>query len=311
MKYCLYTLLISALTLAQSTTSTYVTDLNGRRAEASSITASNGERTELSRSINGREVPLEQTEERILRQDANSKVTEKIVRKYDQTGRLTSTERVVTEEQGFADGGSIVKASTYVSDVNGQMHESERKTIESHKRGAVILADAIIQKPTINGTFETAEKRTSVTEPSDGGKHENETVYRRSQNGSFYEALRQTTDAQQKGDQTVENTAFYEPDVTGQLKLARQSVSTTSKRSDGTEVTEVNLFARAVDGRLQDNESPQQIKEQQIIERRKRADGAVVEALSVRRPAMSDPKRLGELKQVSETVCRGKCSADH
>ena len=99
--------------------------------------------------------------------------------------------------------------------------------------------------------------------------------------------------------------------MTGQLKLARQSVSTTSKRSDGTEVTEVNLFARAVDGRLQDNESPQQIKEQQIIERRKRADGAVVEALSVRRPAMSDPKRLGELKQVSETVCRGKCSADH
>jgi hypothetical protein len=94
--------------------------------------------------------------------------------------------------------------------------------------------------------------------------------------------------------------------MTGQLELTSQSASSSLKRPDGSEVTEVNLFARSADGRTQPRGAPLQIKEQQIIERAKTADG-VVETLSVRRPSIADPGRLGELRLLYETVCTGKC----
>jgi hypothetical protein len=98
--------------------------------------------------------------------------------------------------------------------------------------------------------------------------------------------------------------------VTGQLQLASQSESTSTKRPDGTEVIQTNLFAQTVVGRLQDSNAPMRVKEQQIVERRTNPDGSVVETLSVRRPSTSDPNRLGELQKLSETVCKGKCEPE-
>jgi hypothetical protein len=95
-KSWLAALLAGSIAIAQSTTSTYIPGINGQPVEGSTV-LSNAERTEVNRSINGRQVPLEQTEERVLSQDANGSVTEKITRKYDPTGQLMSTERVVTD----------------------------------------------------------------------------------------------------------------------------------------------------------------------------------------------------------------------
>jgi hypothetical protein len=36
----------------------------------------------------------------------------------------------------------------------------------------------------------------------------------------------------------------------------------------------------------------------------------VVETVSVRRPSVSDPNRLGDLQKVSETLCQGKCQPE-
>ena len=52
------------------------------------------------------------------------------------------------------------------------------------------------------------------------------------------------------------------------------------------------------------------VKEQQVVQRRTNPDGSVVETLSVRRPSVSDPNRLGDLQKLSETVCKGKCQPD-
>ena len=76
------------------------------------------------------------------------------------------------------------------------------------------------------------------------------------------------------------------------------------KRADGSEVTEVNLYGPSSDGHAQEPGAAPVIKEQQVVERRKAADGSVVETLSVRRPTYSDPTKLGALEKVSETVCR-------
>ena len=150
-------------------------------------------------------------------------------------------------------------------------------------------------------------KRTASSTGTDSRQQSSETVYRLSNNGGLYEALRQVSVSTKQGDRSTADTAYYEPGVTGALVLARQSVSTTVKGSDGRETTEVNLYARAADGRVQENDAPQQIKEQQIIERRKGPDGSVTETLSVRRPSVSDPKQLGGVQRISETLCKGKC----
>ena len=55
------------------------------------------------------------------------------------------------------------------------------------------------------------------------------------------------------------------PGLNGQLQLASQSDSTTTKRPDGTEVTKTDLYAHTVAGVLQDNTAPMRIKEQQIV----------------------------------------------
>ena len=82
--------LILFLAQAANTYTTTTTDVNGNRvagpviSETRSKTAS--DITERSQSINGRLVPRERIEERVVRDDASGKVTERITRPYDQTG---------------------------------------------------------------------------------------------------------------------------------------------------------------------------------------------------------------------------------
>jgi hypothetical protein len=48
------------------------------------------------------------------------------------------------------------------------------------------------------------------------------------------------------------------------------------------------------------------LREQQIIEKNKTANG-LVERLSIRRPAVDNPKALGPVQRISEKVCTGPC----
>ena len=81
----------AAVAWPQSTTTTYSTDLNGNRVADQSFTAAgtstDGERTERFQSINGRQVPLEQVINHVVRDDASGKVTERIVRRFTPTGQ--------------------------------------------------------------------------------------------------------------------------------------------------------------------------------------------------------------------------------
>ena len=85
--------------------------------------------------------------------------------------------------------------------------------------------------------------------------------------------------------------------MNGQLQLDSQSESTTTKQPDGTEVTQTNVFAKTVAGNVQDSSGALRVKEQHLVQRRTNPDGSVVETLSVRRPSVSDPNRLGDLAE--------------
>jgi hypothetical protein len=307
-KYCVLAL-VASLGAGQSVVNTITTDLNGHQVVTAPTVSTDGTHTETSQSINGRRVPLEQTETKVLSEDANGKQVETIVRKYGPDGQLSSTERVLTDTVKTPDG-SRVNSTTYRSDINGNMAEAQRTITESHQQGAVTRTETVVERPTLNASLQTVEKRSAVTETSGDNTHQDLTVYRRSENGGFDAAIREVTDVTKAGDQTIEKTAFYEPRSTDALELSRQTLSTTTKRSDGSEVSEVDLYKASVPGVAQTTGSPQQLYEQQIITRDKGPGDTVKETLSVRRPSVSEPNHLGALQKVSETVCQGKCTPD-
>src|ERR1035437_292195 len=292
---------------AQSASSTYTTDINGNRIAGGQVTSTDGVVTDIRQSINGREVPISQTEEKVLSKSGNTTVTERVIRHYGANGQIVATDRVVTEETKTGEGESKVHSTTYRSDISGNMAEAERKTVETHKMGAGTVTDTAIEKKDLNGSFSVAEKHTLTVEPTSDGKRENETVMLREANGSLYEAQRLATVETKSGNQTVTNTAIYEPGVNGNLSLTRQSVVKATSNPDGSSSEEVEIYGRTSDGHAREAGEAPALTEKRTIERQKAAGGAIVETQTVQLPSVSDPGRLEPARKVAETICRGEC----
>jgi hypothetical protein len=308
-KYCFYSLLCTGLALAQSsgksTTDLLIPDLNGNRVEAAVYTAKDGDRQELTQSVNGRKVPLQQSETHVLSDGPNGKTTETLTRKYDATGQLASTERTVVDEKKLPNG-AVIHATTYRSDLNGQMAESERRTIESQSQGPTSTTNVTISRPGISGSFDVAEKRSVVSNGDGKTLHETEVVQIPAANGQLMEALREVRDQSTVNGTTTSTATRYEPDFTGKMSLASQQVATIKKDSDGTLVTQVDLYAPAAYGIAREQNATAKLKEQEVIVRREK-NGVVTETTTVSRPTLQDPGRLGPSAPVSELVCTGKC----
>ena len=297
-----------AVAAAQSTATTYTTDINGNRLAGGQTVTADGLVTDLRQSINGREVPLAQVEQKTLSQSGNTTVTERIIRHYGPGGAVVLTERVVTEETKTADGGSTAKSTTYRSDISGNIAEDERKTVETHKSGAATVTDTAIEKKSLSGGFELAEKRTATSEPVPDGSRKSETLMLRYTNGNLYEAQRSATTETTKGNETITNTAIYEPTVNGQLTLTRQNVTKSIAKADGSSTEETEIFGRSSDGRAHQADAPPALTEKRVTSREKGPGGAVVEKQTVQLPSVNDPGRLDPAHTVSETICRGECA---
>lgn len=298
-----------AVLMAQTNSSVQMTrDVNGNAVtglqitEAKTKTAS--ETTEKLQSINGRLVPLERVEERVLKSDPAGKVIERIVKRYDQTGNPGPPEKTLIEEQ-TTPSGSTTRSTTYRGDLNGNMRVAERSVTETRLSSGGKSVETIVERPTLNGSLETVEK-TSVQQTGSPDRYTQDVVtYRQGQNG-FYPATRVVTEHTQQGAASSESAARYEVGSSGSLELHEQTVSRTVKRPDGSEVSQVDHFGKSVAGTVSESGSPLKMTERDIIERRP-GSGGTVETLSVQRPSISDPNTLGSSRVVSETVCRGKC----
>jgi len=296
-----------AVAAGQSASTTYTSDINGNRIANGQVTAREGVVTDLRRSINGKEIPLEQVERKILSKTGNTTVTQTIIREYGPNGQVVSTDRVVREETVGANGASTVKSTTYRSDLSGNMSEVERATVETRKNGNATVVDTVTQKKSLSGSFEDAERRTLSSEITGDGKKENETVYQPDTNGRLVEAQRSATVETRRGNETVTNTAVYEPGVNGNFSLVRQKVIKSAQRPDGTSSEEVEIFGRASDGRAREIGAAPGLTEKRVTERTKGADGAIIERQTIQLPSINDPSRLEAPRTVSETVCRGEC----
>jgi hypothetical protein len=91
------------------------------------------------------------------------------------------------------------------------------------------------------------------------------------------------------------------------MALLNSESDTTIVSKDGKQVVERNIYSSASDGVPRTEQDGQKIKEQQTIVRTPGADGSVTETVSVRRPTLADQAHLGAARQISETVCTGKC----
>jgi hypothetical protein len=298
---------VAALAVAaQTTIRTYSYDGLGDRIRGPVVDVTGDSRTEKLQNINGRSVPLEQVEQRVVRSDGTTKVIERITKRFDPNGNLTGTDRVVEEQTKLAGGGSTVQATAYRSDVNGNMQPVERSVTETKQAGNVTTSESVIDRPALNGEFQTAEKQTVVTDQSPTHDVRNAVVYRRDENGRFYEALKETVDRQKSAGQTVENAAQYTVGTSGRLELASQTVRTAVKQPDGSESIVVDVYGQETPGLANSGETPR-LTSQQVIDRKVR-NGEVDEVVSLRQPSLADPNRLGPPRKIAETVCKGKCN---
>jgi hypothetical protein len=314
-KNCLFAGLAFAacLTAQQSNvSSTSAVDVNGNVvADGPTISqtkTANGSQTMVTtQSINGRTVPMEQVEERVLRNDASGKLTERIIRRYDPQGNPLPPARETIEEEKRPDGSSTIQSTTYRTDINGNMQVTERSVTDTHKNSSGETSETVVQRPTANG-LQTVEKQSQVVSKQGKDFQAESTTYRSDGNGGFFQAVRQTTEHTVQGSEVSENSAEYERGPNGDLQLHGQTVTKTVTRPDGSKDAVVNVYSRDVPGTVSGNESGLKLQEQQVIESALGPGNTVVQTVSVRRTSIADPGALGPERELSRTVCKGDCT---
>lgn len=286
--------------------------MNGGNIVKSASTSSDHTQTQITQSLNGVQVPLDQREERVIRSDSTGSLTEVTVKRYNFDGTYASTEKIVTETHKNPNGGSTVVTTTYRTDVNGSPQLAERRSEDTQVAGKTTSVSTVIEQPGLDGNFQAVEKRSEVTVDLSQGKEKKssttESVYRGDAGVGFHEAVRKVTTETQRDDQTVEDTVDYEPATAdGALQFQERRISTTTTTPGGSQSTIVDVYAPAADGIVQSSDQPPQLKQQQIITRVQAPDGSVIDTFSIREPNVSDPTKLGAPRQITQTVCTGNC----
>jgi len=288
----------------RSQTDVYTYDANGARVLASQQVASAGSAEQRVRNMNGRVAPMEQVEERVISDDANGRVVEKLVRPFDANGAPQPPQRIRIIERKQPDGAKSIDTQVFNGNINGGFSLAERSQALERTTDGRVTIETQVARPTLNGSLDTVEKRSSIILTAGENIKADTLTYRRDNNGTFYPAAREVKETDKKNGVTVENTANYISGDRRQLELSGQTIAETTKRADGSETRQVNVFGTGATGRPATGQAV--LREQQIIEKSKTATGAV-ETFSVRRPAVDNPNALGPAQKIAEKVCTGPC----
>ncbi len=291
-------------------TTTYIYDGMGNRTEATrstlSRTGSGSQDVERVRSINGGEVPRESVQERVVSAGGGVRVVERIVRGYDADGQPGPPEKTRIEERTADDGSVTTTTSLYRGDLNGSYQLAEKKVAQSHKTGDVTTVTTSVERPSLNDTLDLVEKSTSIISEKKNATHSESVTYRRDASGSFYEAAQEVEDRIKTPDAVAETVTTFEGAPGEKMRFSRRTVSTARTAADGSEHRETDVYNVVLSSQVSSaGELRPQLRERQILERKTDSSGAVVETVSVRRPSLADPDRLGDERKISEVVCRG------
>jgi hypothetical protein len=287
-----------------STRSVSSVDINGNRLPAAMYSTVGGQRVETTRSINGRVVPLESSEDRLIRQDANSRVIERVVRRHDATGNAGAADLVRIEERKNPDGSTTMQAVTYRADLNGNKQPVERVTTETRKRGLTTESATTVERGS-GGGLQLFEKTQLVERESGRGAQSESTTYRRDVNGNLFTAAKEVKVVDRSGGTEKSDTARYEPGTTGSMELKERTIGRIRTNSDGSQVEEVDVYARQMATNAGDADASASPRLQQRIVKQRSAPGpgnVVVEKTSVQARLPNDPARLGNYEEITKVI---------
>jgi len=311
-KYCLFAYFFTVGAFAQQQEQSYRYDVNGRPVENVRFSELKGpgmtERRQTTTSVNGRSVPIQSTEDRVVSDSGGTKVIERIVKKFDANGNPGPAEKVRIEEHKNPDGSGTIATTVLRGDLNGNYQVAERTKAEIRKSGSTTETNTTIERPTVNGTMDVLERREESRRDLPGGSYSlNTTVSRKDSNGHFFEAARETQETTVAGAAATENAAVYEASPQGGMQLVNQTVSRIVTNPDKSQHREISIYDPNVPGRVGSASGTQpRLREQQIVDKTLTSAGAK-ETVSVRRTDPSDPSKLGSVQKVAETVCSGVC----
>ena len=301
--YCLLTV----LTLMQSTsTEARRFDLNGNPIAAGATsevkTDSEGRtvRVEYGVDANGQKIPLTTTEVTKVEQNGHI-VIQEVIRRFDQNGNMTSSERVLSDEQKLGSGVTEKHATVFRTDLNGNEILDEQKMTRTDAKTSVTE----VQKRGLDGSLALAERQTTATEKTTQGSKSQSSTFRKDNNGNLYEVVRELKETTTQGKQTVENDSKFVVRGDGQFALQEQTVTKATTQADGTVTKRVEVYGEQVPGTTNDSGKPA-LKEIQTIESRKGTDGALVETTVSQKAEVTDNGRLGDPRVIGETVVTKK-----
>jgi hypothetical protein len=252
----------------------------------------------------------EEREVRVIEDNGVTRVVEEYVRRKDQNGQFSSSEKVRIEERKNPDGSTYRESMTWRGDVNGNLVLAERQRTEAAKEGATTRSTTVVERASMNGGLAPVEK-TEATQTESGGKVVMQaSTLRPDVNGNYQEMARQLTERTTQGKLTTEVTTLYNNTNDGmKMEAAQQIVSRERKEEDGVTVIEKDIYGapvgKAADGKLH-------LREQQLIERepleesKKPEEQKVRERLSIRRPNLNN-NQMGNFSRVAESECKGSC----
>ncbi|MGC4054907.1 MAG: hypothetical protein QM757_39195 [Paludibaculum sp.] len=297
----------AALLAQQSQSSTAVYDINGRRVDWSQSQAGDGRTAQTQRNLNGRTIPTEKVEEKVISNEGGVRVVERTVRRFDMNGNPLPRKRWSPRQRPALTAQPWRNRRSTVTDFNGNMRPAERTVSSTHKSGNTAVTETDVERSSINGGFERVERRVAQETKDKTSSERDETVFTKDTNGRFSEAGRKVVRSKTEGGVQQEQVDEYESATSGSLKLARQSVAKVTKAADGSERREVEVFGPAAPGRAIPDGNAMQVAEKQVFTSQQSGDGSVVQVFAVQRPSVNSTKELGPLQKVSETVCQGKC----
>jgi len=284
-------------------------DLHGRATNGRIVEIEKGEgwsRTvEKIRDVNGRWVPLQEVEERLLQAAGPVRILERWIRPYDQNGRPGPPEKVRIEEQELAPGRKLIRQLTYRGDLNGHLEAWEQREEQVEQQEGAVRKQATVQRRGPGG-WQLVEKTEETERRTQDRILRESTVYRKDVSGHFYPAARLLSETVQKGSWVREVVDEYNAARTGKLEFAWRRERETRHDPSGAATTVIRVYGAAPPGRPVTGEPSPQLREEQFIHRTPTTTG-YVETVQVRRASLSDPGRLEAPLLVSRVVCQGKC----
>lgn len=262
-------------------------DLNGNRmegAQTSRIETASGERRVVTvNSINGRPVPVESVEDRIVSKSESGQVVERTVIRYDADGNPGPPEKMRIEQAKHPGGGETVSTTLWRGDWNGNLALAERSVAEKRPDGS---AETRIERPAENGSLEMVERVTLAVQDS----RAEATRYRRDANGGFYAAEREVTVTTKRDGEITADTTRYRPGSTAEFEPAERMVSRTIVRPDGSKVEETDVYSKLGADVSSEPRLARQIRQEQTSG----PGGAAVTVTSVRPQPGADYQKVQE-----------------